>query len=481
MNRKLLPVACAAALLLPAAVLAHARLSHSIPGDRAQLRDPPKAITLQFSEPPEVALTTITMSASGGEAVPLGPVERLASAERSVTAKILGAVAPGAYRISWTTAASDGHPSKGTFTFELLGVGAPPALAPPHSARAVTAEPTTHVAPAPVADQPEGFGVESPLYVIIRWLQFTAILVIIGAVAFRQLVLSFLKRKEDPDSAMIPDAARNAAHLGQKASAVLLAVLVIRLVAQSYMMHGGMGGVAPGMMGSMVTETLWGRGWVLGLLGVAIAGLGFYKARNIDVSKWWSVATAGALIVAFSPAFAGHASSSSRFATLAILADGLHVISAGGWLGSLLMVAAVGIPAALRLPRERRGPMVAEVVNAFSPTALMFAGLIAATGVFAAWLHLGSVVALWTSNYGKTLLVKLAILSIVAGTGAYNWLRVKPHLGHLDGATKMKRSATVELAVGVLVLLVTAVLVAVATPRDADLKSAAPYTVTHQM
>ena len=144
----------------------------------------------------------------------------------------------------------------------------------------------------------------------------------------------------------------------------------------------------------------------------------------------------------------------------------MHVIGAGGWLGSLLMVLLAGIPVAVRLGEGQRGPAVASLVNAFSPTALVFAGLAGATGVFAAWLHLGGVSALWQTEYGRTLLVKLAILSVVAGTGAYNWLRVKPALGDERGAARMRRSATVELAVGVLVLLVTAVLVATPTGMD---------------
>ena len=86
--------------------------------------------------------------------------------------------------------------------------------------------------------------------------------------------------------------------------------------------------------------------------------------------------------------------------------------------------------------------------------------------MFAAWLHLGTVPALWQTPYGKTLLVKLAILSVVGATGAYNWLRVKPSLGNIEGATRIRRSAVVELGVGVLVLIVTAVLVATPTAMD---------------
>ena len=113
--------------------------------------------------------------------------------------------------------------------------------------------------------------------------------------------------------------------------------------------------------------------------------------------------------------------------------------------------------------------MVAELVNAFSPTALAFAALVGTTGVFAAWLHVGTIPALWQSTYGKTLLLKLAILSIVGLTGAYNWLRVKPTLGQAEGAHRIRRSGAIEVAVGVAILIVTAVLVATATPVDMNM------------
>jgi copper transport protein len=74
--------------------------------------------------------------------------------------------------------------------------------------------------------------------------------------------------------------------------------------------------------------------------------------------------------------------------------------------------------------------------------------------------------ALWQSGYGRTLLVKLAMLSVVAGTGAYNWRRVKPTLGTAAGTMRMRTSARIELMVGALVLIATAVLVATPTPMD---------------
>jgi len=202
-----------------------------------------------------------------------------------------------------------------------------------------------------------------------------------------------------------------------------------------------------------------------------VAGYGFHRAKNAEplsasARHGWLAATIGVVILAFTPGLAGHAAAAPKLETLTLLADGFHVMGAGGWLGSLAIVLVAGIPAALALPEAERGAMVAELVNAFSPTALMFAGLVAATGVFAAWIHVGSVPGLWQTPYGRTLLIKLSVLSIVALTGAYNWLRVKPTLGQAEGAVRIRRSAMVEVIVGVIVLLVTAVLVAMPTAMD---------------
>jgi copper transport protein len=99
-------------------------------------------------------------------------------------------------------------------------------------------------------------------------------------------------------------------------------------------------------------------------------------------------------------------------------------------------------------------------VGAFSPWALAFAGIVVITGAASAWLHLPSVGALWSTGYGRTLLVKLALLAPVLAAGGYNWLRVRPTLGGSPSVARLTRAASVELTFGALVLAVTAVLVA---------------------
>jgi putative copper export protein len=53
----------------------------------------------------------------------------------------------------------------------------------------------------------------------------------------------------------------------------------------------------------------------------------------------------------------------------------------------------------------------------------------------------------------------------VALTGAYNWRRMLPALGDEAGARQIRRTASIELAIGAVVLAVTATLVVTPPPE----------------
>jgi putative copper export protein len=130
------------------------------------------------------------------------------------------------------------------------------------------------------------------------------------------------------------------------------------------------------------------------------------------------------------------------------------------------MVMFAGILPALRdLAPARRGPVVARLVNGFSPLALFGAGLLAAMGVITAWTHLKRLDALWTTPYGWALIAKLCVVATVVGFGALNWRKQKPKLGDEAGALSIRGSATIELVLGGVVLLITSVLVSLPSPR----------------
>lgn len=474
--------------LAPTAAFAHGRLKRSEPASGAHLAETPRLLRLEFSETLELNFTSVRLLARDGREITLAPLAFAADSRRAVVAAVRGAMAAGTYTVVWQMAGDDGHPVRGRFEFVVAPGAMGTGVVTGDSAAAgipAAMDSSMHHDPASMPES-TGFDANSPLYVALRWLQYAALTLAIGAASFRFLVLGLLRRDRQDvgeQSSFALEAERRAARIGHAAVALLGATLLLRLGAQSYAMHGVTDVFDGSLIAAMLTHTMWGWGWLLQLAGVAIAGVGYHHARGdgrnvfsagADSTRrgsdgWWTIAALGALVVAFSPALSGHAASAPRLRALAVLADGVHVLGASSWLGTLAIVLLAGLPVVSRQVAEARGPLARSLIHAFSPVALASAGVAATTGIFAAWLHVGTIPNLWGTRYGITLLVKLAVLGVVALTGFYNWRVVQPRLGTEAATVHLLRSARVEVAVAVVVLLVTAVLVASPTSMDATM------------
>ncbi len=449
---------------LPATVLGHSALRRSTPSAGAHLSTVPRELRLTFNEAVGLSLARVVLVGPDGAAVELGALAAPPDSPQVVVVPIRGGLTAGAYRVRWRIAGADGHPVGGDFGF-LIAPGAA-GLAPPPTAAPGTAPPPT-TSHHPAADLPSGPGFDagSPLYAAIRWLTFVGILLAIGAVVFRGAVLPRAGLDGDAGVDVRAASTRGAARAGLIAALSLGALAIARLLAQSYALHGREGALDASLVGTTLLQTTWGWGWLLQVAGTVLAIAGFSAALRprpdgASRGRGWGPAMVGAALLAMSPALSGHAAATGP---LAAAADGVHVLAAGGWLGTLAVLLLAGVPAAAAA-NGARGRSLAALVEAFSPIALACAAALAATGVLSAALHLPSVAALWTSGYGRTLLVKLALLSGVFATGAYNWRRVRPALSAGEGDRRFRRSARAELAIGLLVLLATAVLVATAPP-----------------
>ncbi len=193
----------------------------------------------------------------------------------------------------------------------------------------------------------------------------------------------------------------------------------------------------------------------LGLLALALVGFALVRASS---SLGWTLAAIGILIAVLQPLYTGKLSGK---------VNAVHVLAASTWLGTLLVLSLIGIRGVIRSSTGglQRAELVSDLVNSFSPLALTAAPIVALTGVTTAWLHLKRVSALWTSSYGITLVIKLIFVLIVVTLGAWNWRRVRPSLGDEGSEHTIRRSATMELAFGALVLMTTSVLVTLPSPR----------------
>lgn len=453
-----------ALVFYPGQASAHPFLRRSIPAASDTLAIAPSQLRLVFSEPIELRFARVLLLGPDGAPASLGALAIVPDSLGIVIAPINGLLPRGGYIVRWQAAGDDGHVVRGEYAFtvtEKRGGGEPAGeVAAPHSG---TSPRAAHTASPRIAG---AFDAGSFWFVGLRWLMYLGLLGIIGSVVFQLVVLSLVRRRGGESGQRLAEVVRaRAGGVGRAGAVALLLSVPGRLIAQSVAMHGPGASFDSSLVTGMLVHTMWGWSWLaqLGAGILAYAGL----SRASRERGGWGLAAGAAVVLAFTPAFAGHAIAAERWIPVAVLSDGIHVLGAAGWLGTLAVLVIVGIPAALRMEEPHRGPAAADLVNAFSPVALVGAGTAAATGVLAAVIHIGRVTDLWRTEYGQVLLLKLAVLSMVAGTGAFNWRKVRPVLGDELGARRIRRSATIEVAVATVVLLITAVLVALPTPMAA--------------
>jgi putative copper export protein/methionine-rich copper-binding protein CopC len=455
-------------VLLPSAALAHQNLLATSPAAGDTLLAVPGEIRFTFTEPVRLEFTDVVVQGPGGALV-VGALRRATDNPRVLVAPVARGWHAGEFTVRWTTVGADGHRTDGTVLFFVReDADGLPASEPEPEPAVDTAHGEGEASPphhdSRLFPETPTFGPQSLAYVAIRALLFLALVAMLGALALRWVVLPVTAQQRPGEAEALRGAVdRGAARVGLVAAVALLLAALARLWAQSASLFGVAGALDPGRLAQALTLQPWALGWWLQVAAAVVGTAGFLLAAR-TVRGGWTLAVAAALVAAATPALSGHASAMGPLSWVAVPTDTLHVIAAGGWIGSLLALVVIGIPAALRLDPGRRGAVAAALVQGFSPTALVFTGILVATGVVSAWLHLGQFAALWTSAYGRTLLLKVGIFAGVALVGAYNFLRVRPALGEAKGAARLRRSGTVELLLALAVVIVTAVLVALPPP-----------------
>lgn len=465
-RQRILPLALAVAvglvLATPRLALAHLHLRYSVPAARSVLDTVPREIRLVFTEAPQLPMSSIRLLAADGSELELGASFIDPDSSNTLVTRLpVERLAAGSYTVHWRTASADGHPMEGRFAFTIVPgaiglVAATPQRPSTDSAPIARESPGAPAVVSPLGP-PAELDVESPIFVAVRWLGYAALFGLIGAVAFTLFVAPRAPSLET-------DAVRAAARVAVVASAILVVAWVARLVAESYALRGA--GVA-----AILGGTTWGQAWILGAAASLVALGATFAATRGDTRAGWYMAAIAALAAAVSLPLSGHAVATPRLGAIAVVADSLHILGAGGWLGTLLVTVVAGIPITLRGERGARGREAAGLINAFSPVALGCAALLVATGVVAAWLHLGSLPELWQSQYGQVLLIKLAVIVVLVAVAFVNWRILRPTLGTDSATRRIRRSAVAEIGLATLVLAVTAVLVATPPPTESTVAS----------
>ena len=141
------------------------------------------------------------------------------------------------------------------------------------------------------------------------------------------------------------------------------------------------------------------RAWLVALFALPAAALGL-----------WSIAI---------PGLSGHAGDPGR-GLLTTAVDAGHVLAAAVWAGGLVQLFWVTPSAAAGVADPWRAACGQRPCARFSKIALGCVIVVAATGIARALWEVDAVSELWTTEYGKLLLAKSALLIVLIGLGYRN-------------------------------------------------------------
>jgi len=297
------------------------------------------------------------------------------------------------------------------------------------------------------------------LYAFGRWLTYAAILVLIGATVFAALVPRW-RGTGDDERALAARALARVWRVALIAAIVLVGADLLRLYGQVRSFLDPLEPTSWDVASPILFQSAWGRGWLI-QFAMALISVPLARFAPRRPALGVGLLSGASLVVAAASPLTGHAVEHPWGVTLGVGLHALHLVGGGVWLGTLFSLVVAGVWQA----GDAEMADIARLVNVFSPVALVGAGAAVGAGVLLAYAYVGNLQDLWGTTYGRTLLVKVGLLGLTLGLGAWNWRRLKPRLGTPDATDTLRRSATVELLIGSLLLVATAVLVALPAPR----------------
>ncbi len=420
----LMVVALAVAVLgKPGGAGAHAALRTSEPAANSFLRQPPREIILEFTEPIDARASGIEVLDGRGNRVATG-TPFVAETRLRVTLPLL---APGIYTVVWANVSGvDGHALSGSFPFTVLNPdGSVPAGAIPPAEGGEAA--------ADRLGRADG--------VATRWLVLLGLILAAGGAWLTVLW------PEAPVQAA--RAFRWATTLGIAAAAAGT-MLNLVLLLETYQALSWRDAMA---------DTRVGRAWLAraALLAMMVMALGGWQRRPRIAAAAVIGGTMGSLAALTATSHAAATPGSAW----AMAIDFMHGAAAVTWLGAV----AGAVPAARF--GQRNAPW-RPLLRRFARLASAMVYVLLASGLLAALVHVDSAEKLTATRYGVVLLVKGALVLPLLGVAFYNarWGKARLIDARRGEPDRFMRTAALEVGVGLLVVAAAAVLSQTTTSRS---------------
>lgn len=239
--------------------------------------------------------------------------------------------------------------------------------------------------------------------------------------------------------------------------AVMAAVMSLaRLPLRASFLMGGtwQGGTDPIML-AMVWDSPLGTS-----LGLRLIGLGLVLLIAVPGRAARGLATLGAIVVAVSFVFRGHALEEPRMLLGALIT--LHILGVAFWIGAFVPL--------YRIAGGTNARSAGTIAYEFGSNALWVVGLLTGVGAITLWMLTGNIFEALYTPYGQFFALKLTIFAAVMGFAAWNKLRLTPELLRQDrsASTKLRQSVRLEAALIGAILITTAALTTVSAPEKTD-------------
>jgi copper transport protein len=429
--RRLVAFGALVALLVPAAASAHVTLVSAVPVTQSRVDAPPTEVRLTFNGSVTIAPNAVRVLAPDGALVS-GPA-RTEDGGHVVVAPVSGLVDGQGYTVRWRVIGADGHSPAGVFTFGF-GVAAP--------------APTDAVGASGTTWRDD----------LARWGVFGALALLIGPLVLRLVVLR----------GSVPKLLERCFHV----VGVVAAFLVIDIGIAAFVLRASNALQVPiadlpyADLQPFAEKTRFGIAFLVMTLGFGVVAALLLIGWALDrlELRWPALVLSLALVSGLS--LSGHQATEPNAAPLAELADWLHLVAASIWVGGVATLAFLVWPLAPSLRRV-----------AFLRFARLAIGLVAVmvlAGAYLAVVRLPALSDLWTTEYGRFLLLKSGLVAFALAFGAVHHLFVRPRLeagAELDVGPSLVGEATVAFAV----LLAAAILTNLAPPPvDPGSSSTAP-------
>ena len=300
-----------------------------------------------------------------------------------------------------------------------------------------------------------------------RWLVYVTVLPVFGLLAWRLLLWPRIRGATSRTSQQIAlDRAaldRALAVRGVLCSTALLVALAFRATCQSANVHGIAAAFDLESLRTVAIESRWGGRFLVQVWAAAGALAAFAWARLVHARSGWLFATLAVCGLGLALPRTGHAMSHG---VVALAAQSLHVLGAGLWVGTLSVLVTGTKPWGIGASTTWDETETAETLRRFAPLAITGVAALFASGALNAYLFLPSLASVPATPWGRTLLLKVAVVAVVGFLGLLNFRRFRRPKTAGSPSRSPLLLARVELALALFVVTLTAVLTSLPSPGD---------------